>query len=140
MASNIVGGAGRGDDRDLAPFLRIIRGFASELAAQTDLIVRLSYFSEQDVMSLGEGTGRIIKAITTLERRVRHIWSQPHHPKFPTSAANLRLTSCGPRSISGVPRSFDRHKPAQTPPTCLPSPRHTSRGGQGVGRGQSGRS
>ena len=71
IVSNIAEGAGRGDDRDFARFLRMARGSACELQAQVDLGTRLDFFEDERACSLRDRIERVKASITNLERRLR---------------------------------------------------------------------
>ena len=70
IASNIAEGAGRGDDRDFARFLRIARGSACELETQATLATRVGIAHDEPVQALRGHLEKLKAFITTLERRV----------------------------------------------------------------------
>ncbi|MDK1009927.1 MAG: four helix bundle protein [Actinomycetota bacterium] len=70
IVSNIAEGAGRGDDRDFARFLRIARGSSCELEAQANLCVGLGLLSKSNVAELRDAVDRIQASITKLNRRL----------------------------------------------------------------------
>ncbi|MCL1601173.1 MAG: four helix bundle protein [Actinomycetia bacterium] len=71
IVSNIAEGAGRGDDRDFARFLRIARGSASELEAQAELGTRLGFFDRSETHDFRDRIERIKSSITRLELRLQ---------------------------------------------------------------------
>ncbi len=70
IASNIAEGAGRGDNRDFARFLRIARGSACELEAQATLATRVALVDGEPVRVLREHLEKLKASITNLEKRV----------------------------------------------------------------------
>jgi four helix bundle protein len=70
VVSNIAEGAGRGDDRDFARFLRMARGSACELEAQTELGARLTLFEEGEIGRVRDMIEHVKASITVLERRL----------------------------------------------------------------------
>jgi len=70
VASNIAEGAGRGDGRDFARFLRIARGSACELEAQATMAARVGLVDEESARVLREHVEKIKASITNLERRI----------------------------------------------------------------------
>jgi four helix bundle protein len=70
VLSNIAEGAGRGDNRDFARFLRMARGSACELEAQAHLGARLKLFDKTDANLLRDRIERVKASITNLERRL----------------------------------------------------------------------
>lgn len=70
IVSNIAEGAGRGDDRDFARFLRIARGSACELDAQMEMSVRTGLTSDSTTSASRDRIGRVIASITKLERKL----------------------------------------------------------------------
>jgi four helix bundle protein len=68
VVSNIAEGAGRGDDRDFARFLRMARGSACELEAQAQLGTRLALFEESDTDLVRDKIEHVKASITNLER------------------------------------------------------------------------
>lgn len=71
IVSNIAEGAGRGDDRDFARFLRIARGSSSELEAQAELGTRLGFFVSTETNEFRDRIERIKSSITKLELRLQ---------------------------------------------------------------------
>jgi four helix bundle protein len=71
IVSNIAEGAGRGDDRDFARFLRIARDSASELEAQTELVTRLGFFNSKETSDSRDRIERIKSSITKLGLRMQ---------------------------------------------------------------------
>ena len=71
IVSNIAEGAGRGDDRDFARFLRIARGSASELEAQAQLGTRLGLFDKTETNGFRDRIDHIKSSITKLELRLQ---------------------------------------------------------------------
>jgi len=70
IASNIAEGAGRGDNRDFARFLRIARGSACELEAQTTMAARLGLVDGESARVLREHLERLKASITNLEKTI----------------------------------------------------------------------
>ena len=70
IASNIAEGAGRGDSRDFARFLRIARGSACELEAQATMVARIGFVDEEAARVLREHLEKLKASITNLEKRV----------------------------------------------------------------------
>ncbi len=70
IASNIAEGAGRGDSRDFARFLRIARGSACELEAQATMAARVGFLDGESARVLREHTEKLKASITNLEKRI----------------------------------------------------------------------
>ena len=70
IASNIAEGAGRGDTRDFARFLRIARGSACELEAQALMAANLGFVDEEHARVLREHLEKLKASLTNLERRM----------------------------------------------------------------------
>ena len=70
VASNIAEGAGRGDSRDFARFLRIARGSACELEAQATMAARIGFVDGESARVLREHLEKLKASITNLEKRV----------------------------------------------------------------------
>ncbi|VAV90828.1 hypothetical protein MNBD_ACTINO01-2278 [hydrothermal vent metagenome] len=71
IVSNIAEGAGRGDSRDFARFLRIARGSACELEAQVTLGERVGLIDNDAASLLRERIEKAKATITSLERHTR---------------------------------------------------------------------
>ena len=71
IVSNIAEGAGRGDNRDFARFLRIARGSSSELEAQAELGTRLGLFDKAETDEFRDRIDHIKSSITRLELRLQ---------------------------------------------------------------------
>jgi four helix bundle protein len=70
IASNIAEGAGRGDSRDFARFLRIARGSACELEAQATMAARVGLIDGKQARVLREHIEKLKASITNLEKRM----------------------------------------------------------------------
>jgi len=70
IASNIAEGAGRGDSRDFARFLRIARGSACELEAQATMAARVGLVDGESARVLREHCEQLKASITNLEKRI----------------------------------------------------------------------
>jgi len=70
IASNIAEGAGRGDSRDFARFLRISRGSACELEAQATLATEVGLVDGESARMLREHLEKLKASITNLEKRI----------------------------------------------------------------------
>lgn len=70
IASNIAEGAGRGDGRDFARFLRIARGSACELEAQATMAARVGGVDGEAARVLREHIEKLKASITNLEKRI----------------------------------------------------------------------
>jgi len=66
IGSHIAEGAGRGDSRDFARFLRIARGSVCELDAQATI----GLFDGESARALREHIEKLEASITNLEKRV----------------------------------------------------------------------
>ena len=69
IASNIAEGAGRGDSREFARFLRISRGSACELEAQATMAARVGLADGESARVLREHIEKLKASLTNLERR-----------------------------------------------------------------------
>ncbi|MEA3502731.1 MAG: four helix bundle protein [Actinomycetota bacterium] len=70
IASNIAEGAGRGDSRDFARFLRIALGSACELEAQTTIAAGVGLVDGESARVLREHLERLKASITNLEKTI----------------------------------------------------------------------
>ena len=70
IPANIAEGAGRGDPRDFARFLRIAIGSACEVEAHIDLAIRLHSIDEQRACEIHDNLRSLIKQINALERQL----------------------------------------------------------------------
>lgn len=70
IASNIAEGAGRGDSRDFARFLRIARGSVCELEAQATMAARVGLVDGESARFLREHCEKLKASITNLEKRI----------------------------------------------------------------------
>jgi four helix bundle protein len=70
IASNIAEGAGRGDSRDFARFLRISRGSACELEAQATMAVRVGLVDPEPARVLRAHLEKLKASLTNLEKRI----------------------------------------------------------------------
>ena len=70
IASNIAEGAGRGDNRDFARFLRIARGSACELEAQATMAAKLGLIEGKPAQVLRGHIEKLKASITNLEKRI----------------------------------------------------------------------
>jgi len=70
IASNIAEGAGRGDSRDFARFLRIARGSACELEAQVTMAAMIGCADAESARVLREHLEKLKASLTNLERRI----------------------------------------------------------------------
>jgi four helix bundle protein len=70
IASNIAEGAGRGDNRDFARFLRIARGSACELEAQATMAARVGVVDGESAPVLREHLEKLKASLTNLEKRM----------------------------------------------------------------------
>ncbi|MCL1592790.1 MAG: four helix bundle protein [Actinomycetia bacterium] len=68
IASNIAEGAGRGDSRDFARFLRIARGSACELEAQATMAARLGLVERDPARVLRGRLEKVKASLTNLEK------------------------------------------------------------------------
>ena len=69
IASNIAEGAGRGDSRDFARFVRIARGSACELEAQATVAARVGLLDGESARVLREHLEKLKASLTNLEKR-----------------------------------------------------------------------
>ena len=70
IASNIAEGAGRGDNRDFARFLRIARGSACELEAQATMAATIGLVDQDPARMLREHLEKLKASITNLEKQI----------------------------------------------------------------------
>ncbi len=70
IASNIAEGAGRGDGRDFARFLRIARGSVCELDAQATMAARVGVVDGESARVLREHLEKLKASLTNLEKRM----------------------------------------------------------------------
>ena len=70
IASNIAEGAGRGDSRDFARFLRIARGSVCELEAQATMAAGIGLAGVEPSRVLREHCEKLKASITNLEKRI----------------------------------------------------------------------
>ena len=70
IASNIAEGAGRGDNRDFARFLRIARGSACELDAQATMATRVGVVDGESARVLRKHLEKLKASLTNLEKRM----------------------------------------------------------------------
>ena len=70
IASNIAEGAGRGDSRDFARFLRIARGSACELEAQATMATRVGVMDGESAQALRNHLEQLKASLTNLERQL----------------------------------------------------------------------
>ena len=68
VSSNIAEGAGRGDRRDFARFVRIARGSAAEVGTLAELARRLSLMDRAVAEDLGQRAEALKAGLTNLER------------------------------------------------------------------------
>jgi len=73
IASNIAEGAGRGDRRDFARFLRIALGSACELEAQATMAARVGLVDGEPAQVLREHVEKLKASLTNLEKRISHL-------------------------------------------------------------------
>ena len=70
IVSNIAEGAGRGDNRDFARFLRIARGSACELEAQATVAAMVGLVDGEAARVLREHVEKLKASLTNLEKRM----------------------------------------------------------------------
>ena len=70
IASNIAEGAGRGDGRDFARFLRIARGSVCGLDAQATMAARVGVVDGESARVLREHLEKLKASLTNLEKRM----------------------------------------------------------------------
>ena len=63
VVSNIVEGAGRGNDADYARFLSIARGSNDELAAQMHILTAVNGTPVTEALALNEAIGRMLTVL-----------------------------------------------------------------------------
>ena len=68
VSANIAEGAGRGDRRDFARFVRIARGSAAEVGSLTELARRLSLLDPSVTEELSQRAEALKAGLTNLER------------------------------------------------------------------------
>ena len=68
IPANIAEGAGRGDTKDFARFLRIARGSACELEAHLTVSERLGFLTDTEGHTIRQGVEHIKASLTRLER------------------------------------------------------------------------
>jgi len=70
IASNIAEGAGRGDSRHFARFLRIARGSACELDAQATMAARVGVVDGESARALRKHLEKLKASLTNLGKRM----------------------------------------------------------------------